>query len=291
MQAALDIVHADGRQERVLMHRGRVVVGSGSDADVQLLLPGIRSQHLCFTARQQRCWVATAANANVMPTHDGQQFGQNYLLWGDSCEFAGLRLTPRLISAAKKPHNRTLLWGSGGLVLTLVVWLMSASTFSSEVAALPPSPDLFDAPPRCVEVADAAHDRAAYELQAARAHEERYAFAASDGIRAVQAYAMAEACFQRATPNSAATSSSAATPGSVAAQIAAARLSRLSLAQRIEEDFVNARLRFERNFAEARHAAALQDCQLLLELTQHRAGPFREKMQNTYESLMNGLQP
>lgn len=138
-------------------------------------------------------------------------------------------------------------------IVVLVAWLWGRAAPSHHQQALHDYPELFVDVAVCPMQGDTlANGRRLEELGLRRA--DRYAYNAGDGVRAVQRYREAEACYRAA-----------------GSQSDAARVGRLlaSLSARVNTDYAAARLNLVTALDQSRWSEALSEINRLILLTKH----------------------
>ncbi len=158
-----------------------------------------------------------------------------------------------MTEASKNRRNGPLVLLAASLFVALAVWLRDGATEGVRGPALGAYPALFVDVATCSPRGEAFRNgRRAEELALLRA--DRYAYNPRDGVRAVQRYQEAEACYRLA-----------------GAERDAARVRRSSseLSARVDTDYAAARLNLVNALEQDRWSDALSEIRRLLLLTEH----------------------
>jgi len=135
----------------------------------------------------------------------------------------------------------------------IVLWFNGRTTQSEGNQRFEDYPELFVEAMSCPQRGHAlANGHQAEEL--ARVRADRYAYDARDGVRAVQLYQQAEACYRAAGADDG---------------VSRVRLAIGPLTARVTTDYAAARLNLENALEQERWSAALSEIQRLVLLTQH----------------------
>jgi hypothetical protein len=262
MDAYVEVQRPDGTQERHRIEGEQTTVGRSPAAGITVTgFEELEPEHLLVAPRPEGCWVAVAKGARVGAVVRGQPFEHGMLAWGTEIEIGSLRLriSDQLPGAKKEDKRSPVVVIGGALLVGLLAWLV----FSEDDAKLPTStatpPPLFGAAVPCPAQGPGALHVAAEAAEEAAARAERYVFAAQDGVRAVNAYARAQACFLA---------------GGNAAEAQRMQDARDRLARRIEEDYRSHRLRLERALEKSDLPEALLQARALRRLTSHLQGDY-----------------
>lgn len=142
---------------------------------------------------------------------------------------------------------------AGFVVVRFTPWFDGRTTRSTSKYYFEDYPQLFDDVRTCPQRGDAFENgRRSEELGLLRA--DRYAYHARDGVRAVQHYQEAEACYRAAAVNS---------------DASRVRFAMRVLTARVNTDYAAARLNLVNALEQERWPAALSEIHRLLLLTQH----------------------
>jgi hypothetical protein len=264
MTPYLEILQPDGSAERYPLGGGEhVVVGRQPREGIALPYAGeLELEHVRLTPRREGCWFSIMQGARTPATVGGQYFAGGLVPWGGAVELGSLRLrvTDTIPEAARAKSSRTTLIAAVGL-LAAAGWLFMPAEEGAPGMTTAEPPALFAAaPPKCPEAEPAAAgSRAKEAADAARAKSERYPFAAQDGVRAAELYALAAACFTAAGRDG-----------------DADRMTRdrKSLVAHIDEDYRTHRLKLERAVEYRRTRQALLESRALLALVGHLDHPY-----------------
>jgi hypothetical protein len=264
MDAYVEVQRPDGTQERHRIEGEQATVGRSPAAGITVTgVDELEPEHLLVAPRPDGCWVAVAKGARVGAVVRGQPFEHGVLAWGTEIEIGPLRLrVTDQLPATKKDEKQSPVVMIGGVVLVgLLAWLF----LFDEEAALPSStatpPPLFGGAVPCPAQGPGALHVAGESADEGAARAERYIFAAQDGVRAVNAYARAQACYAA---------------GGNAAEAQRMQDARDRLARRIEEDYGSHRLRLERALENGDYPEALLQARALRRLTSHLTGDYVE---------------
>lgn len=152
-----------------------------------------------------------------------------------------------------RPSRFALIACVGVLAGGLVFWALFVADARSKRSEPPAPPDLFVHAVTCPQKSNVAKRARRFE-ELALLREDRYAYDARDGVRAVSLYELAGSCYQHAK----------ATVDSLRTRRAAARLRSL-----INTDYAAARLSFSRALEAERWSVALAELRRLIRLTEH----------------------
>jgi len=263
MEAFVEVKREDGHTETVKITGEQAIVGRSPVANVPL--PDMRElelEHLLLAPKKEGCWVAVARGATIPAFVRGQRIDHRMLPWGTEVQLGTVKL--KLMDALPRPDKVKAGVNPLLLVATIVIvpvagWVLLRPKGQDIITEQPAAaaPELFASQAQCPAQGDAAKRRADAASQAADARGQRYPFDAQDGIRAVQQYQVAYACYQTAGELS-----------------EAARMQREggALQRRIEEDYRTHRLRLDRAIEQEQVLDALYETQALLALLKHKQG-------------------
>ena len=264
MDAQIEILRPDGSSERHRIDGERITIGRSPAAGISLpALDALEPEHLLIVPRTDGCWLAVAKDATVPVYVQGRAFDNGTVPWGT--EFVIDHLTFRVFDAhaesKKKEPAVSPVFLIAVVLIPLATWLLFRDNSEHLQTTSSEAPKLFADTAACPEQGTAAMTRARNEGDAAWAKSDRYVFAASDGVEAVDRFALAAACYRAAGDD---------------ADAKRMEAEHASLAAHIDEDYRSHRLRLDRALRDSLFQEALMEVHALRALTKSSHSPYTE---------------
>lgn len=223
-------IEAPGRvTQQFPLPEAPVQLGSGKEAELQVEGATLAARHLSLQAQPAGVLVRALVSTGPSLAVDGAERGEALVPWGAEVFCGGIRLSFLSEESAKRGTSPWLLLALGVAVSVLGWQGAEASAATREDAAAAPA--LTPPATPCSESTPADARSAAISAEhVAHAKQERYPFDATEGVKALQSYRLAEACFVAAGDTEGA---------------AQARRAQGAFENRVTSDYADLRLRLE----------------------------------------------
>ncbi len=260
------LVHADGRQEQMLVDADRALIGSAAHCELRLPPEIAAHEHVEVVVHDGAVLftVRPYAQANP-PALDGAPAFEGRWAPGSALRIGDVQMTVEVVSlgmAKAKPPYWALFIAIPAIVLT-AVGVALARPANRGLPPIPEAPALMGPKnARCLEVsADQRTVLANEKLRIALAKRERSPFAPQDGIEAVGLFETAAACYRDV---------------SLGEQAKGADDAADALRIRLDEDYRLRRVRLEHAYRTHQLNAMKRELAVLIPMTSERRGPYTE---------------
>ncbi|MGC4089343.1 MAG: FHA domain-containing protein [Polyangiaceae bacterium] len=263
----VELTFPDGRQERFSVEGERIRIGSAAYCDVRLAPGDAAAEQLALEWRGQELY-AESLVVSPPTTLNGQALTLAPLGPNDVLELSGVRLRV-LHDAARASSKAEAKAGKGRMLLAVTLGLgvpalaatLPLGAGEAELSDTKRAPALFASGSLTCTQAEpqSALAFAHEELGVADAKHERRPFHAEDGVKAVESYRLAAACFR-----------SAGSADEATAVDARAR----ELERELDESYRTHRVRLEHALSIKNYLVARKETRALLALTQGQSGEY-----------------
>ncbi|HEY8078745.1 MAG TPA: FHA domain-containing protein [Labilithrix sp.] len=260
------LVHADGRQEQMLVDAERALIGSASHCELRLPPEVAAHEHVEVVVHDGAVvFTVRPFGRQNPPLLDGVTALEGRWQSGQSLRIADVQIFVEVVSlgmAKAKPPYWALFVAIPAIVLT-AVGVALARPADHGLPPIPEAPALIGPKnARCPELAPEQRTVLATEkLRIALAKRERSPFAPQDGIEAVGLFELAAACFRDVGQNDQAKTSDDAAD---------------ALRMRLDEDYRLRRVRLEHAYRTHQLNAMKRELAVLIPMTSERRGPYTE---------------
>jgi len=225
-----------------------VRLGTATDAELPLEGVALGAYHLSIEARSDGVWLCAFGEADFGFISEGTEKREALVPWGAEVFVGGARLSFLAEVEQKRSTSPWLLLALGG-ALVLLGWQGGEARASSQDETAVEAPSFVMAASVCTEQEPAqAHTAAEREELAARSKQERYPFDRSEGLKAVEKYQLAAACW------------AVAGEGGSSERVKSARD---AFEQQLRADYADLRLRLQMELAQGRLRAARRTVEAL----------------------------
>jgi hypothetical protein len=260
------LMHADGRQEQILVDSDRALIGSAAHCELRLPPETAAHEHVEIFIHESTVHFATRQYGRAqVPLLDGVAALEGRWQSGSSLRIGDVQLQVEIVSlgmAKAKPPIWALFVAIPLIALT-AVGVALARPVDRGLPPIPEAPALIgpkDA--RCPELS--AEQRAALaneKLRIALAKRERSPFAPQDGIEAVALFELASVCFRDAGQQDQARGADEAAD---------------ALRIKLDEDYRLRRVRLEHAYRTHQLGAMKRELAVLMPMTSQRRGAYTE---------------
>ena len=260
------LVHADGRQEQMLVDAERALIGSASHCEVRLPPETAVHEHVEVFAHEGAVHFATRPHALLdLPALDGVATAEGRWQAGSALRIGDVQMYVELVSLGMtkaKPPIWALLVAIPAIAIT-AVGVALARPVDRGLPPIPEAPALVsEKSAKCPDLAPEQRPvLAAEKLRVALAKRERSPFAPQDGFDAITLFELSAACYR-----------AAGKPEQATEPDGNAHLLRVKL----DEDYRLRRVRLEHAYRTHQTGAMKRELAVLIPMTSHRRGPYTE---------------